>query len=168
LEDVTPHDADLLLASHAPAETERIGRRLAAGLSPGLIVLLRGEIGAGKTVLTRGIARGLGVAGRVASPTYTFVAEYPEAVPPLFHMDLYRLLDAGESVAELGFDDYLERGGVVVVEWPAAAAARLPLDRLEVRLEHAGELERSLSFRAFGDAAKAALLDLRGLPEPTA
>jgi tRNA threonylcarbamoyladenosine biosynthesis protein TsaE len=156
-----------LLASHAPAETERIGRRLAAGLSPGMIVLLRGEIGTGKTVLTRGIARGLGVVGRVASPTYTFIAEYPEAVPPLFHMDLYRLLDAGESVAGLGFDDYLERGGVVVVEWPAAAAAHLPVDRLEVRLEHAGELERNVTFRPFGDAAEAALQALHGSPGPT-
>jgi tRNA threonylcarbamoyladenosine biosynthesis protein TsaE len=151
-----------LLASHAPVETERLGRRLAAGLRPGLIVLLRGEIGAGKTVLTRGIARGLGVVRRVTSPTYTFITEYPEAVPPLYHMDLYRLLDADESVAELGFDDYLERGGIIVVEWPEAAAQRLPGDCLEIHLEHVGKLERKLVFRPFGEAAAAALehLDL--------
>ena len=165
MEDVTPRETDLLLPSHAPAETERIGRRLSGGLSPGTIVLLRGEIGAGKTVLARGIARGLGVVRRVTSPTYTFIAEYPEAVPPLFHMDLYRLLDTGEGVTDLGFDDYLERGGVVVVEWPAAAEARLPADRLEVHLEHAGESERRLAFRPFGAAAEAALQHLNLAPE---
>ncbi|HJO06563.1 MAG TPA: tRNA (adenosine(37)-N6)-threonylcarbamoyltransferase complex ATPase subunit type 1 TsaE [Chloroflexota bacterium] len=160
MEDVTPRAADLLLASHAPAETERLGWRLAVGLRPGMIVLLRGEIGTGKTVLTRGIARGLGVVRRVTSPTYTFIAEYPEADPPLFHMDLYRLLNAGESVVDLGFDDYLERGGVVVVEWPAAAAARLPADRLEIILEHVGEAERQLAFWSFGDFAETALQHL--------
>lgn len=96
-------------------ETESIGENFAKSLKPGCIVALRGEMGAGKTVFVRGVARGLGISGRVTSPTYTVVNEYNGEVP-LFHFDLYRLGSADE-LFEIGFDDYLSRGGVCLIEW---------------------------------------------------
>ncbi len=101
--------------TRSEAETEAIGERFAKELLPGNIIALSGEMGAGKTVFVRGLARGLGEAGRVTSPTYTIVNEY-ETTPPLFHFDLYRLSDADE-LYEIGFDDYLTRGGICVIEW---------------------------------------------------
>ncbi|MBQ6845697.1 MAG: tRNA (adenosine(37)-N6)-threonylcarbamoyltransferase complex ATPase subunit type 1 TsaE [Oscillospiraceae bacterium] len=96
-------------------ETESIGENFAKSLKPGCIVALRGEMGAGKTVFVRGVARGLGISGRVTSPTYTVVNEYNGEMP-LFHFDLYRLGSADE-LFEIGFDDYLSRGGVCLIEW---------------------------------------------------
>lgn len=150
-----------MLRSDSPDETERIGRRLAGGLARGTVVLLRGELGAGKTVLARGIARGLGVTRRVASPTYTYITEYREAAPPLFHMDLYRLLDTDAGGEDLGVEDYLGQGGVVLIEWPEAAPDLLPAARLEVTLEHAGEFQRRVIIRAEGATEAAALTSLR-------
>lgn len=96
-------------------ETENIGEQFAKSLKPGTVVALRGEMGAGKTVFVRGVARGLGISGRVTSPTYTIVNEYNGEIP-LFHFDLYRLGSVDE-LFEIGFDDYLGRGGVCLIEW---------------------------------------------------
>lgn len=100
--------------SSSEAETEVLGMKLAKSLKPGDVVAIFGEMGAGKTVLVRGIARGLGYLGAVTSPTYTIVNEYP-TTPPLFHFDLYRL--NSDELYEIGFDDYLERGGICAIEW---------------------------------------------------
>ena len=97
-------------------ETELLGARLAQRLRPGDVVALRGGLGAGKTAFTRGLARGLGVDEAVTSPTYTIVNEYPRGRLPLFHFDMYRLHDA-EELFDLGWEDYLDRGGVCAVEW---------------------------------------------------
>ncbi len=97
------------------AETEKLGEEFAKTLFPGACVAMRGGMGMGKTVFVRGVARGLGEAGRVTSPTYTIVNEY-ETRPPLFHFDLYRLGSVDE-LFEIGFDDYLARGGICFVEW---------------------------------------------------
>lgn len=96
-------------------ETESIGEQFAKTLKPGTVVALRGEMGAGKTVFVRGVAKGLGIDARVTSPTYTIVNEY-NTTPPMFHFDLYRLGSADE-LFEIGFDDYLNRGGICLIEW---------------------------------------------------
>ena len=104
------------LLSHSPEDTEDIGARLAEQLEPGAVVAFTGDLGAGKTAFTRGLARGLGVADRVTSPTFTIVNEYEGGRLPLFHFDLYRM-DSPEELFDIGWEDYLARGGVCAVEW---------------------------------------------------
>ena len=104
------------LLSHSPEETEDIGARLAETLKPGAVVAFTGDLGAGKTAFTRGLARGLGVQERVTSPTFTIVNEYLGGRLPLFHFDMYRLGSADE-LYDIGWEDYLARGGVCAVEW---------------------------------------------------
>ena len=102
--------------TNSPAETERIGAFLAEKLQPGTVIAYRGDLGAGKTAFTRGIAKGLGCRDCVTSPTYTIVNEYLSGRMPLFHFDMYRLRSA-DDLFDIGWDDYLERGGVCAVEW---------------------------------------------------
>ena len=105
--------------SKSPAETEAIGQDLAARLSPGTVVAFTGDLGAGKTAFVRGMARGLGIPQRVTSPTFTIVNEY-EGDIPLFHFDLYRL-GSSDELFDIGWEDYLARGGVCAVEWSERA-----------------------------------------------
>ena len=126
--------------SHSEAETEALGRRLAAVLAPGAVVALRGGLGMGKTAFTRGLARGLGCEGRVTSPTFTIVNEYEGSGPPLFHFDMYRLRDAGE-LFDIGWEDYLNRGGVCAVEWSERVEEALPEDAVAVSLARCPEDE---------------------------
>ena len=100
----------------SPEETENIGAALAKKLKPGTVIAYRGDLGAGKTAFTRGLARGLGYADSVTSPTYTIVNEYLGGRLPLFHFDMYRLTSA-DDLWDIGWEDYLERGGVCAVEW---------------------------------------------------
>ena len=102
--------------THSPKETEALAARLAAGLKPGAVIAYRGDLGAGKTAFTRGLARGLGIAEPVTSPTYTIVNEYLPGRLPLFHFDMYRLHSA-DDLFDIGWEDYLARGGVCAVEW---------------------------------------------------
>ncbi|HVO53420.1 MAG TPA: tRNA (adenosine(37)-N6)-threonylcarbamoyltransferase complex ATPase subunit type 1 TsaE [Solirubrobacterales bacterium] len=120
------------------AETEALGARLAQRLRPGDVVVLAGEVGAGKTTLIRGACRALGVEGPVTSPTFTIGQRYLGGRLPVSHLDLYRLqtLD-GEDPALL--EDYLGADGVAFVEWPEAGAGKLGRPAIELRLEHAGE-----------------------------
>ena len=101
--------------SHSPEETERIGEALGRTLQPGCVVAFRGGLGMGKTAFTRGLARGLGCRGRVTSPTFTIVNEYNGDIP-LFHFDMYRL-GGEDELFDIGWEDYLTRGGVCAVEW---------------------------------------------------
>lgn len=110
--------------SHSVAETEEIGVQLAAKLCKGSVVAYRGGLGMGKTAFTRGLARGLGCRGRVTSPTFTIVNEY-SGPTPLFHFDMYRL-DDSDALFDIGWEDYLERGGVCAVEWSENVADALP------------------------------------------
>ena len=100
----------------SPEQTEALGERLGERLRGGEVIAYRGELGAGKTAFTRGLARGLGISVRVTSPTYTIVNEYGGGRLPLFHFDMYRLHDA-DDLFDIGWEDYLERGGVCAVEW---------------------------------------------------
>ena len=102
--------------SNSPQETEDLGAALATKLTPGAVVAFTGDLGAGKTAFTRGLARGLGVIDRVTSPTFTIVNEYEGGRLPLFHFDLYRM-DSPEELFDIGWEDYLARGGVCAVEW---------------------------------------------------
>ena len=109
--------------SHSVSETEALGEALAKHLSAGDVIAYLGDLGAGKTAFTRGLARGLGCTGRVTSPTFTIVNEYEGAIP-LFHFDMYRLSDADE-LFDIGWDDYLNRGGICAVANTKCHEARL-------------------------------------------
>ena len=104
------------IQTHSPEETEAVGRKLAAQLRPGDVLAYYGDLGAGKTAFTRGLAAGLGVTEPVTSPTYTIVNEYLSGRLPLFHFDMYRLGSADE-LFDIGWEDYLSRGGICAVEW---------------------------------------------------
>ena len=118
--------------SHSVSDTEAFGRQLAQQLHPNTVVACRGGLGMGKTALTRGIAQGLGYTGRVTSPTFTIVNEYLGETP-LFHFDMYRV-DARDARFDTGTEDYLERGGVCVVEWSENVADALPSDAIIVSI----------------------------------
>ena len=125
--------------SHSTEETEALGEALAARLRPGDVVAYRGGLGVGKTAFTRGLARGLGCAGRVSSPTFTLVNEH-EGRLPLFHFDLYRL-GGEDELFDIGWEDYLDRGGVCAVEWSEQAPDALPEGTIRVALERCEDRE---------------------------
>ena len=130
--------------SHSVAETEDLGARLAAVLSPGAVVAYTGGLGMGKTAFTRGLARGLGCRGRVTSPTFTIVNEYSGTVP-LFHFDMYRL-GSSDELFDIGWEDYLIRGGVCAVEWSERVTDALPEDTLWVDIARgSGENDRIIT-----------------------
>ena len=124
------------------AETEALGVRLAAVLTPGAVVAYRGGLGMGKTAFTRGLARGLGYKGRVTSPTFTIVNEYEGGRLPLFHFDLYRL-GSWEELYDIGWEDYLARGGVCAVEWSQRAEEALPPETVFVTIARSPEADNS-------------------------
>lgn len=106
----------MVYQSRSPEETENIAFELAKSLNPGDIIAFSGDLGAGKTAFTRGLARGLGISEPITSPTFTIVNEYDSGRLPLFHFDLYRL-NSEDDLFDIGWEDYLERGGVCAVEW---------------------------------------------------
>ena len=119
--------------THNEAETEALGARLAAVLSPGAVVAYQGGLGMGKTAFTRGLGRGLGYSGRVTSPTFTIVNEYEGGRLPLFHFDMYRLPDE-DALFDIGWEDYLDRGGICAVEWSEQVAQTMPADTVYVTI----------------------------------
>ena len=129
--------------TNSPEETEALGERLAQTLTPGTVLAYRGDLGAGKTAFTRGLARGLGYKEPVTSPTYTIVNEYLGGRLPLFHFDMYRL-SSEEDLWDIGWEDYLERGGVCAVEWSENVAAALTGAML-VSIEKTGENTRKIT-----------------------
>lgn len=125
--------------THSPAETEALGARLAEALDAGRVVAFTGDLGAGKTAFVSGMARALGVEERVTSPTFTIVNEY-EGRLPLFHFDMYRLGDEDE-LFDIGWEDYLNRGGVCAVEWSERIAGALPPETVTVTISRCPENE---------------------------
>jgi tRNA threonylcarbamoyladenosine biosynthesis protein TsaE len=125
-------------------ETRALGHQLAASLPARSLVLLIGELGTGKTTLTKGIVEGLGTAGAedVSSPTFTLIHEYGDPVR-VYHVDLYRL-DTAEEVRRLGLEDIFEQPAIVLVEWGERFPELLPAERIEIRLHHLGEDRRSV------------------------
>lgn len=142
--------------SHSPAQTRRLGNHLGRLVEPGDVVLLYGDLGAGKTHFTQGIAQGLGITDTVRSPTFTLVNEYEEGRIPLYHVDLYRL-DSDAAIATIGLDEYFDAGGVVVVEWPEKGRAWLPAEALHINLRTVGDLRRAFHLHATGPRAEALL-----------
>ena len=141
--------------THSAPETEALGARLAAALRPGDVVAYRGDLGAGKTAFTRGLARGLGITEAVTSPTYTIVNEYPDGRLPLFHFDMYRLRDA-EELFDLGWEDYLTRRGVCAVEWSEHVEEAME-DPVTVTIERVPEGEELRRITITGGAKHANL-----------
>ena len=129
--------------TNSPSETEAVGAALAKVLKSGTIIAYRGDLGAGKTAFTRGLARGLGSAEPVTSPTYTIVNEYTSGRIPLFHFDMYRLRSS-DDLFDIGWDDYLERGGVCAVEWSENVADAME-DALVVTIEKTGDEQRRIT-----------------------
>ncbi len=129
--------------TNSPEETELLGRRLAQTLQGGEIIAYLGELGAGKTAFTRGLAQGLGISMRVTSPTYTIVNEYTGGRLPLFHFDMYRL-GSSEELFDIGWEDYLARGGVCAVEWSENVADAMD-GAITVKIEKCGENSRKIT-----------------------
>ncbi len=141
--------------THSPEETELLGERLAKILRPGAVIAYFGDLGAGKTAFTRGLARGLGCREPVTSPTYTIVNEYLTGSMPLFHFDMYRLGSA-EELWDIGWEDYLERGGVCAVEWSEHITQALE-DPITVRIEKTGDSSRRITIEGGNALALAEL-----------
>jgi tRNA threonylcarbamoyladenosine biosynthesis protein TsaE len=128
-------------------ETEALGERLAGRLEPGAVVAFTGDLGAGKTAFTRGLARGLGISGRVTSPTFTVVNEYEGGRLPLFHFDMYRL-GSSDELFGIGWEDYLAREGVCAVEWSENVSDALEEGTIFVEIRRgASERQRIVTVR---------------------
>ena len=119
--------------THTPEETEAIGAALGKILTPGTVIAYEGDLGAGKTAFPRGLARGLGCTDIVTSPTYTIVNEYLSGRLPLFHFDMYRLRSS-DDLFDIGWEDYLERGGICAVEWSENVADAME-GAIRIRIE---------------------------------
>ena len=145
----------MVYITQSPAETERIGALLGEKLNSGCIVAYRGDLGAGKTAFTRGLARGLGCAEAVTSPTYTIVNEYLSGRIPLFHFDMYRLASS-EDLWGIGWDDYLDRGGVCAVEWSENVADAMD-NAIWVTIEKIGDEQRRITIEGGAFHADAVL-----------
>ena len=129
--------------TNSPEQTEQVGVALGKILPPGTILAYEGDLGAGKTAFTRGLARGLGAGDMVTSPTYTIVNEYLSGRIPLFHFDMYRL-SCADDLWDIGWDDYLDRGGVCAVEWSENVQEAME-GAIRVRIEKTGEETRRIT-----------------------
>ena len=148
------------LVSHSSLHTERLGERLGRSTRPNDVFALWGELGAGKTVLARGVASGLGIdPSDISSPTFIIFREHGGGRLPFFHVDLYRL--EGANVANTGWEECLDAGGVTVIEWPDRAGDALPDDRLDVRLEHIADTKRRVVISATGRRSERFVEELR-------
>jgi tRNA threonylcarbamoyladenosine biosynthesis protein TsaE len=135
------------LIMHSPEETMHLASKFGEQLEAKDVITLEGDLGAGKTTFTKGLAKGLGVRKTVSSPTFTIVKEYKGRLP-LYHMDVYRLEDTME---DLGFDEYFDGDGVTVVEWAHLIEPQLPPKRLNIYLFHHGNDERKLVIEPIGE-----------------
>lgn len=124
-------------------ETSALAESFADKLNGGEVIALKGDIGVGKTVFTKGLAKGLGVSSNVTSPTFNIVRQYQGRLP-LFHFDVYRISDIDEMF-EIGFEEYLDGEGVVVIEWPELIQELIPQDAIRVTIEREGEESRRIS-----------------------
>ena len=131
------------MITKSAAETRALGEKLAGRLRPGDVLLLEGDLGAGKSELTRGIAKGLGVAETVTSPSFTILNVYESGRCPLYHFDWYRL-ESSEELYELGMDEFLGGDGIAVVEWPGRCPDAVPEGAVRIRMTAAGENERMI------------------------
>ena len=141
----------MIICTNSPAQTEAVGAALAKCLTPGNIIAYCGDLGAGKTAFTRGLARGLGCTDIVTSPTYTIVNEYLSGRLPLFHFDMYRL-GSSDELWDIGWEDYLERGGICAVEWSENVTDAME-NAIWVRIEKTGDESRRITIEGEFDHA---------------
>ena len=134
----------MLTVTNSAAETKALGEKLASRLKAGDVVVLEGELGAGKSELARGIARGLGVTETVTSPSFTILNVYESGRCPLYHFDWYRL-ESEEELYELGMDEYLGGDGIAVIEWAERCPEAVPENVLRIRLEVTGGESRRIT-----------------------
>ena len=134
----------MTITTKSTAETRALGEKIAARLQPGDVLLLEGGLGAGKSELTRGIARGLGVTETVTSPSFTILNVYESGRCPLYHFDWYRL-ESAEELYELGMDEYLGGDGIAVVEWAERCPEVVPEGSIHIRIDVTGEETRVIS-----------------------
>jgi tRNA threonylcarbamoyladenosine biosynthesis protein TsaE len=139
----------LEIVSHSPEQTQQVGTRLGEIAWPGEVILLSGNLGAGKTCFTQGVARGLGITEYAASPSFILVRELYGRLP-LYHIDFYRL-DHLEEIADLGLDEYFYGKGICVVEWADKGTALLPPEHLMVEIAYLGDTGRNLTFKPAGE-----------------
>ena len=139
----------------SPEQTEQVGQALGKVLQPGAVLAYEGDLGAGKTAFTRGLARGLGAEETVTSPTYTIVNEYLSGRLPLFHFDMYRL-GSSDELWDIGWEDYLERGGVCAVEWSENVADAME-NAIRVTIEKIGEDSRKITIEGVEELADLSL-----------
>ncbi len=137
------------MLTNSPTETRDLGRRLAEMLRPGDVLLLWGDLGAGKSEMTRGIAEGLGVTSPVTSPSFTILNVYDEGSIPLYHFDWYRL-NSVDELYEMGMDEYLGGDGIAVVEWPSQCPEAIPESHLAIRLTPVGDNARDVRITPMG------------------
>ena len=123
----------LSVETNSPEETEKFANSLASILEPGDVICLDGDLGAGKTAFTRGVARSLGIREHITSPTFTIVNEY-EGKMPLYHFDVYRIEDSSEML-EIGFDEYIDGNGICVIEWAKNIMDIIPPDHIDVTIK---------------------------------
>jgi tRNA threonylcarbamoyladenosine biosynthesis protein TsaE len=135
-----------IIKASTEEETKHLAEKLAVLLKPGDVITLEGDLGAGKTTFTKGLAEGLGVKRSVSSPTFTIIKEY-EGELPLYHMDVYRLEYSDEDI---GFDEYFNGNGISVVEWATFIEDYLPDERLNINISYIDEQSRELKFQAVG------------------
>lgn len=148
-------DIPMTYTTTSPSETEALGAALGQIVPPGTVIAYRGDLGAGKTAFTRGLARGLGCGDMVTSPTYTIVNEYLSGRLPLFHFDMYRL-GSSQELWDIGWEDYLDRNGVCAVEWSEHVTDAME-DALWVRIEVLSETERRITLEGGGFLADLSL-----------
>lgn len=138
-----------MIVTRSAAETQALGKRLAALLQPGDTVLLQGDLGAGKSELARGIARGLGVAGPIPSPSFTILNAYDEGRVPLYHFDWYRIEDE-EEIAQMGLEEHIGGDGIALIEWSENGSAFVPERALKITIRSAGEETREIALSPLG------------------
>ena len=141
----------MIFTTNSPVETEALGERIAKILTPGTVIAYCGDLGAGKTAFTRGLARGLGYREPVTSPTYTIVNEYLGGRLPLFHFDMYRL-GSSDDLWDIGWEDYLERGGICAVEWSENVEDAME-GAIWIRIEKTGEESRRITIEGVDEDA---------------
>ena len=133
----------MTIISSSWEQTLNVGKELAAKLNPGDVIAFHGDLGAGKTVFVRGLAEGLGLDARVTSPTFTIVNEYDGKIP-LFHFDMYRL-SGSDELFEIGWEDYLSRGGICAVEWSEITEDAFPENTINIHIKKIDDNSREIT-----------------------
>ena len=139
----------MIILTNSPEETELVGQTLGRVVSAGTVLAYTGDLGAGKTAFTRGLAKGLGCTDMVTSPTYTIVNEYLSGRLPLFHFDMYRLRSA-DDLWDIGWEDYLDRNGICAVEWSENVTEAME-NAVVIRIEKTGEDSRRITIEGGED-----------------